>query len=70
MQNAEIFKYVKNEGFLLKNLNIFLIFVQSIDCGYSLEPPRKGGSNMYPRSMIKNKNKKHINIFQQKIFNI
>ena len=26
---------------------IFLIFAQNIDCGYSLEPPRRGGSNEY-----------------------
>ena len=31
---------------------IFLIFAQNIDCGYSLEPPRRGGSNEYPQSMF------------------
>ena len=31
---------------------IFLISAQSIDCGYSLEPPRWGGSNEYPQSMF------------------
>ena len=30
----------------------FLISVQNIDCGYSLEPPRRGGSNEYPQSMF------------------
>ena len=25
--------------------NIFLIFAQNIDCGYTLEPPQCGGSN-------------------------
>ena len=29
---------------------IFLIFAQNIDCGYSLEPPRRGSSNEYPQS--------------------
>ena len=28
----------------------FLFLLQNIDCGYSLEPPRRGGSNMYPQS--------------------
>ena len=28
------------------------ISVQNIDCGYSLEPPRRGGSNEYPQSMF------------------
>ena len=31
---------------------IFLIFAQNIDCGYSLEPPRRGGSNQYLQSMF------------------
>ena len=31
---------------------IFLISASSIDCGYSLEPPRRGGSNEYPQSMF------------------
>ena len=38
-QYAEIFKVVKNENFQLKNFDIFLIFAQNIDCGYTLEPP-------------------------------
>ena len=31
---------------------IFLISDQNIDCGYSLEPPRRGGSNEYQQSMF------------------
>ena len=31
---------------------IFLISDQNIDCGYLLEPPRRGGSNEYPQSMF------------------
>ena len=30
----------------------FLFLPQNIDCGYSLEPPRRGGSNVYPQSMF------------------
>ena len=41
----------KNENFL-KNSDIFHISAQNIDCGYSLEPPRRGGSNGYPQSMF------------------
>ena len=37
----------------------FLIFAQNIDCGYTLEPPRRGGSNEYPQSMFWSKNKKN-----------
>ena len=31
---------------------IFLNSAQNIDCGYSLEPPRWGGSNEYPQSIF------------------
>ena len=37
----------------------FLIFAQNIDCGYTLEPPRRSGSNEYPESVIWSKNKKN-----------
>ena len=30
----------------------FLFPLKNIDCGYSLEPPRRGGSNEYPQSMF------------------
>ena len=42
----------KTENFQLKNSDIFHISAQSIDCVYSLEPPRRGGSNEYPQSMF------------------
>ena len=57
MQYAEILKVVKNENCHLKIFDIFLIFAQNIDCGYTLEPPRRGGSNEYPQSRFWSKNK-------------
>ena len=39
--------------------DIFLIFAQNIDSGYTLEPPRRGGSNEYPQSMFWSENKKN-----------
>ena len=42
----------KNENFQIKFFDIFHISTQNIDCGYSLEPPRRGGSNEYPQSMF------------------
>ena len=42
----------KTEIFQIKNYDIFHISAQNIDCGYSLEPPRRGGSNEYPQSMF------------------
>ena len=42
----------KKEKFSDKNSDTFQISSQSIDCGYSLEPPRRGGSNEYPQSMF------------------
>ena len=44
-------------NFQTKNSNIPHISVQNIDCGYSLEPPRRGGSNEYPQSMFLSRNK-------------
>ena len=38
----------KNENFQTKILIFFHISAPNIDCGYSLEPPRRGGSNEYP----------------------
>ena len=43
----------------IKNSDIFHIFAQNIDCGYSLEPPRRGGSNEYLQSMFLSINKKN-----------
>ena len=42
-----------------KKIDIFYIFAQNIDCVYTLEPPRRGGSNEYPKSMFLSKNKKN-----------
>ena len=42
----------------MKYSGSFHISPQNIDCGYLLEPPRQGGSNEYPQSMISSRNKK------------
>ena len=39
----------KNEYFQTKNSDIS---AHNINCGYALEPPRRGGSNEYPQSMF------------------
>ena len=49
----------KNENFQIKNSSIIYISAQNIDCGYSLESPRQGGSNEYPQSMFLSRNKKN-----------
>ena len=59
MQYTDFFYPVKIENFQWKIFDIFLIFAQNIDCGYTLEPPRRGGSNEYPQSMFWSKNKKN-----------
>ena len=46
------FYHQNNENFQIKNSDIFHISAQNIDCGYSLEPPRRRGSNEYPQSMF------------------
>ena len=60
MQYSAIFQKCKNDNFLDGN-NIFLIFSQNIDCGYTSELPRRGSSNEYPQSMFKSKNTKRMN---------
>ena len=40
MQYTAIFHGCKNVHFQMKFFNIFLIFAQNIDCGYTLEPPQ------------------------------
>ena len=59
MQYTEIFSAVKIENFSRKILIFFFNFAQNINCGYTLEPPRRGGSNEYPQSMFWSKNKKN-----------
>ena len=54
------FHHQKTESFQIKFYFFFFhISAQNIDCGYSLEPPRWGGSNDYPQSMFLSRNKKN-----------
>ena len=43
--------YIVKLGFTVVYIS-FHISAQNIDCGYSLEPPRRGGSNEYPQSIF------------------
>ena len=52
----------KNENFQIKNSDIFHISAQNIDCGYSLESARRGGSNEYPQSMFLEEIRKILSI--------
>ena len=58
VQYTAIFHGCKNDNFQMKIFDVFLICAQNIDCGYTLEPPHRGGSNEYPQSMFWSKNKK------------
>ena len=51
MHIQRMFSTIKNENFIGKN-DIFNIFAQNIDCWYTLEPPRRGGSNEYSQFML------------------
>ena len=57
--NITIILPPNNENFQIKNSDFFHISAQNIDCGYSLEPPRRGGSNEYPQSMFLSRDKKN-----------
>ena len=61
-----MFSYIVKLGFTGVYI-IFLISTQNIDCGYSLEPPRRGGSNEYQQSVL-NRNMKNMRNFYLKIF--
>ena len=62
---TSLFKYTEN--FTIKKMEkksdensyIFHVSAKNIDCGYSLEPPRRGGSNEYPQYMFLSRNKKN-----------
>ena len=41
VQYTAIFHGCKNDNFQMKIFDIFLIFAQNIDCGYTLEPPQR-----------------------------
>ena len=61
---TQLFKHVENFpqkmwNFSDKNYDVFHISAQNKDCGYFLEPPRRGGSNEYPQSMLLSRNKKN-----------
>ena len=61
---TRLFKYIENftskklENFQIKKTIFFIIFAQKINCGYSLEPPRRGGTNEYPQSIFRAKIRK------------
>ena len=56
------FNHKKTESFPIK---ILISLLKNIDCGYPLEPPRRGGSNEYPQSMFLSRNKKN-NVYPYK----
>ena len=54
---TRLFKYIENfttKKWKCSDKNFYILHIsdQNIDCGYSLEPPRRDGSNEYPRSMF------------------
>ena len=49
----------KTESFPIKVLIFFIFLAQNVDCEYSLEPPRRSGSNEYPQSMFLSRNNKN-----------
>ena len=62
---TRLFKYTekliteKSKIFRQKIQIFFHISAQNIDCGYSLEPPLRGGSNECPQSMFLSRYKKN-----------
>ena len=44
MLYTAIFHSCKKDNFQMKNCDVFLIFAQNFDCGYTLEPARRHSS--------------------------
>ena len=55
--------YIVKLGYTL----FFLLLLKNIDCGYSLEPPQRGGSNENTIYVF-SRNLKNIRVFHLKIF--
>ena len=74
-ENTPIYLYLLKPHFYTVKLGftgvyiIFLIFAKNVDCGCSLEPPRRGGSNECPQSMFGQKYEKY-QIFLSENFQI
>ena len=49
----------QNENFQIIDSDIVHISAQNMDCGYSLELPRRGGSNEYLQPVFLSRNKKN-----------
>ena len=53
-------------GFTGVYIIFFLFLLKNIDCGYSLEPPRRGGSNKYPQFMFRAETRKISEFLSEK----
>ena len=56
------FKYTENfttKKWKFSDKQFFIFLLKKNDCGYSLEPPWRGGSYEYPKSMFLSINKKN-----------
>ena len=53
MLYTTIFHGCKKDNFQMKNCDVFLIFAQNIDCGYTLEPPLTSTHNLCFRAKIR-----------------
>ena len=57
--NLEIYSAVKLKFSLEKKIDFLSIVAQNVDCGHTLEPPRRDGSNEYQQSIFSTKHKKN-----------
>ena len=49
----EVIQAIYSKTGVYRGIHYFSYFSKNIDYGYSLEPPRRGGSNEYPQSMFR-----------------
>ena len=61
MQYTAIFHGCKNVNFQMKFFNIFLIFAQNINCGYTLEPALTSTHSLCFRAKLREKKYTPVN---------
>ena len=60
--------YTIQLGFTWVHIKFLISTQNDVDCGYPLEPPRRGGFNKYPQYMFLSRNMKATRIFRLKLF--
>ena len=47
-----LYPFLYSKTGVYRGIQFFLFLIQNIHCGYPIEPPRQGGSNVYPQCVF------------------